>query len=397
MSEVAETRRSFEALRVIDVDTHLTEPADLWTARAPRGFEERVPHMVDFDDGPHWVVDGVDMGFASASSVVKRDGSKQPGTEFIGWGRDLVHVSSYDMAARLEMMDSLGIYAQILYPNFAGFGSQRFAAVEDPELKLLCVTLYNDAMAEIQENSGGRLFPMALMPWWDVEATLAEVERSHGLGLRGVVQCNAPHSRGAPDLGEAAWDPFWSRCSDLGLPVNFHIGASEDSMEWYGNSPWPSQGDQQKLAIGSALIYVENARVLSNLIYSGVLERHPELKVVSVESGIGWIPFVLEALDHQLRETAPSTRDTLSMMPSEYFRRQVYGCFWFERLAPAKLIDDVGAGNVLFETDFPHPTCLYPDSLDHVADVLQGVDPGVQRQVLQDNAAPPASATQGEW
>ncbi len=374
-------------LRVIDVDTHLSEPGDLWTSRAPVGWVDRVPQTREVDGVEHWFIDGVDMGFAGAASVVKRDGSKEPGVEFRTWGLDVVHAASHDVTARVEMMDHLGIWAQVLYPNVAGFGSQRFAAVVDPQLRILCVQIYNDAVAEIQERSDQRIFPMALIPWWDIDASVVELRRARQLGLRGVAHCNAPHVRGAPDLGERAWDPFWAACCELRMPVNFHIGASDDSMDWYGSSPWPSQGDEQKLAIGSALIYVENARVIANLIYSGVLERFPTLKVVSVESGIGWIPFILEALDHQLVETAPDSMDYLSMKPSEYFRRQIYGCFWFERLAPARLIEDIGVGNVLFETDFPHPTCLYPGSVEHALEVLGELSPGVRRRVLQDNAA----------
>jgi len=171
------------------------------------------------------------------------------------------------------------------------------------------------------------------------------------------------------------------------MPVHFHIGASQTSLSWYGNSPWPSHGDDQKLAIGSAMMYLTNARVLANLIYSGLLERNPRLKMVSVESGIGWIPFVLESLDHQVNETAPGTMDYLSMLPSEYFRRQLYACFWFEQRDVGATLERVGVDNVLFETDFPHPTCLYPDSLQHAASSLEGVSPEVVRKVLQDNAA----------
>jgi predicted TIM-barrel fold metal-dependent hydrolase len=259
--------------------------------------------------------------------------------------------------------------------------------VGDDALRLLCVTVYNDAMAGLQEESGGRLFPMGLVPWWDVDACVAETERIARIGLRGVNMTSDPQVHGFPDLGERAWDPLWDVCSDLALPVHFHIGASQTSFSWYGESPWPSHGGDQRLAIGSAMLYLTNARVLANLIYSGLLERHPQLKVVSVESGIGWIPFVLEALDHQLTETAPGTMDYLSMRPSEYFRRQMYGCYWFEKRDVAHTLEVLGHDNVLFETDFPHPTCLYPSSLEHAAEGLAGVPTDVQRKVLQDNAA----------
>jgi uncharacterized protein len=383
----ASTSHPFADLRVIDADTHLTEPHDLWTARAPRTFADRVPRVEMVDGYEAWTVDGVFLSRASASSVVRRDGERCRGSDFIRWVFDDAHPAAYDVPTRLDVMDELGIWAQVVYPNIAGFGGQRFADVSDEALRLLCVTIYNDAMVEMQEASGGRLFPMGLLPWWDVDASVAEAVRIAGLGLRGVNTTSDPQLHGLPDLAERAWDPLWEVCSDLALPVHFHIGASETSFSWFGSSPWPSYHGDQKLAIGSAMMYLTNARVLANIIYSGMLERFPHLAIVSVESGIGWIPFVLESLDHQIAETAPGTMDYLSMAPSEYFRRQMYACYWFEQADVGHTLERLGADHVLFETDFPHPTCLYPDSLSHAAKGLAGVAPDVQRKVLQDNAA----------
>jgi predicted TIM-barrel fold metal-dependent hydrolase len=374
-------------LRVIDADTHLTEPHDLWTQRAPRAYQDRVPRVVEVDGQPMWVVDDVPMQRASASSVVHKDGSRSLGTAFIGWTFDDAHPAAYDVGSRLAVMDEIGIYAQIVYPNAAGFGGQRFGAIGDPVLKNLCATLYNDAMVEMQEEGGGRLFPMALLPWWDIDASVAEAQRAAALGLRGVNMTSDPQQGGAPDLASRAWDPLWEVCADLGLPVNFHIGASETSLAWFGSSPWPSQGDDQKLAIGSAMMYLTNARVIANLIYSGLLERHPTLRFVSVESGIGWIPFVLEALTHQRGELPPNVLDYMTLSPAEYFRRQIYACFWFEKQDVTHTLELIGSDNILFETDFPHPTCLYPDSLSAAEAGLSQLDPAVRQKVLQDNAA----------
>jgi predicted TIM-barrel fold metal-dependent hydrolase len=279
------------------------------------------------------------------------------------------------------------VWAQILYPNAAGFGAQQFGQVSDPELRRLCATLFNDAMAEIQEESGDRLLPMALMPWWDIEASVAEAVRSAERGLRGINMCSDPQNVGLPDLGDRAWDPLWEVCADQHLPVNFHIGASETSLTWFGTSPWPSQDDERRLAIGSAMMYLSNARVLANLIFSGVLERFPALQVVSVESGVGWIPSFLEALDYQQTESAPHSVDILSMKPSDYFRRQMFGCFWFEHGSVPAAIDALGADRILFETDYPHPTCLYPDPLTYVASLEPLIGEENLRKVVQDNAA----------
>jgi uncharacterized protein len=374
-------------LHIIDVDAHITEPPDLWTRNAPAAYADRVPRVVDIDGSAMWSIDGVILGRAMGSSVVRKNREKVPGMGFMSWGPDEIDESSYDMERRVQVLDDLGLWAQILYPNTAGFGAQKFGEVADTELRLLCATLYNDAMVEIQEESNGRLLPMALMPWWDLDASVAEVHRAATNGLHGVNICSDPQTRGAPELGQPEWDPFWAACAEHDLSVNFHIGASETSMSWFGTSPWPSLDEDRKLAIGSAMMYLSNARIIANLVFSGVLERFPTVKFVSVESGIGWIPFFLESLDYQLHESAPQAVDELSMEPSEYFRRQVYGCFWFEARSLPSVIDALGETQVMFETDYPHPTCLYPDPITWVDNALAGMPDDTKRRVLQDNAA----------
>jgi predicted TIM-barrel fold metal-dependent hydrolase len=383
-------RRAEDRLRsykVIDVDAHITERADLWTSRAPAKYAERVPRVVTTERGLLWSVDGILLGRALGASVIGRGRTKVPGTSFLGWSPDESDPSSYDMTERLSVMDEMGVWAQILYPNAAGFGAQQFGQVSDPELRRLCATLFNDAMAEIQQESGDRLLPMALMPWWDIDASVAEATRAAQQGFRGINMCSDPQNAGLPDLGDRAWDPLWEVCADQHLPVNFHIGASETSLTWFGTSPWPTQDDERRLAIGSAMMYLSNARVLANLIFSGVLERHPTLQIVSVESGVGWIPSFLEALDYQQTESAPHSVDTLSLKPSDYFRRQMYGCFWFEHESVPAAIEALGVERILFETDYPHPTCLYPDPLAHVAALEPRIGEDNLRKLVQDNAA----------
>jgi predicted TIM-barrel fold metal-dependent hydrolase len=136
------------------------------------------------------------------------------------------------------------------------------------------------------------------------------------------------------------------------------------------------------------MLYLNNAAVLGNLIYAGVLERHPTLQIVSVESGVGWIPFFMHALDYQIGEMAPATAASLSMAPSEYFRRQVHSCFWFERRGIEEVIAAIGHEHVMFETDFPHPTCTYPNGLAFAAEALAGIDDeDVVRDLMGGNAA----------
>src|SRR5580700_4989305 len=133
-SSTGSGRDSLAGIKVIDVDTHLSEPYTLWTARASGKWKDRVPQVKTVDDKRQWVIDGKTvMGPVSAVSCVSADGEKSRGIEFFKWALEDVHAGSYDVKPRLEFMDGEGIWAQILYPNLLGFGGQR-AASFDPDL-----------------------------------------------------------------------------------------------------------------------------------------------------------------------------------------------------------------------------------------------------------------------
>jgi uncharacterized protein len=391
MTDIATRTRARDMLadiRVIDVDTHFSEPLDLWTSRAPARYKDRVPQMKETGGQFVWTIEGdLSMGNPCASSVIAPNGGKAKGLEFMGWRVGDVHPGCSQTKARLKVMDESGIWAQIVYPNVLGFGGQGPSAKVDPGLRLVCTQIYNDAAAEMQADSGGRLLPMALLPWWDVHLSVAEAERCRAMGMRGVNINSDPHRHGMPDLSGDYWTPLWEYCSDAGLPVNFHIGASDASTSWFADSSWPSLTPETKLALGSTMLFLSNARVLANLIASGLLERFPRLNFVSVESGIGWIPFILEALDYSIRESGAGASGALSMAPIDYFRRQVYACFWFEHHDLVAQVRRVGVDNVMFETDFPHPTCLYPDPLERGAGVLAEFTAEERRKVFSANAA----------
>jgi uncharacterized protein len=380
---------ALDGLRVIDADTHLTEAHDLWTSRAPAEYKDRVPSVKEIDGRPMWVVDGAQLGFAGGGGVIDREGGKGRALEALyEWTIDKIHVGAYDPKARIEVMDDSGIWAQVCFPNSIGLGGQGISSVVlDPKLRLLCVEIYNDAMAEVQAESNLRLLPMPVLPAWDVDACVREANRVADLGLRGVNMTSDPQDLGAPDLANRAWDAVWEVCAERHLPVHFHIGASLTTMTYFGTYPWESQNEDTKLAIGGTLLFIGNARVVANIILSGMLDRHPTLQMVSVESGVGWIPFILEALDYEMSENAPKELDKLSMLPSEYFKRQLFATFWFEKNNVPALIASVGEDNILFETDFPHPTCLYPKPLDTVAEKMSTLTPEVQRKILGENAA----------
>jgi uncharacterized protein len=279
----------------------------------------------------------------------------------------------------------------VLYPNSIGLGGQGLATqVDDPVLRRLCVEIYNDAAAELQDWSNARFLPMPVLPAWSIDDCVREAKRCKELGLRGVNMTSDPQDTGSsPDLANRAWDPLWEVCADLDLPVHFHIGASLTAMNFYGNYFWPSQHEFVKPAIGGSMLFINNARVVINTIYAGIFDRHPELQMVSVESGIGWLPFMLETMDYELLENAPVQAAELSRKPSEYFKDHWYATFWFENSHNALpwLIDVVGEDRILFETDFPHPTCLYPTPLDSMAEKMSTLPVETRRKIMGENAA----------
>ncbi len=394
----------FANLKVIDVDTHFCEPYDLWTSRVPAAYKDQVPRVervpvpndqrfAGFITGGQteidaWVI-GQQKDFLITSSpicVIERNGRKRLSADYSSLRQDTVDPGAYDAKARVEVMDSMGVHAQIMYPNVAGGGANFFKKI-DNKVKTLVVNVFNDAMAEFQSTSGDRVFPMAVLPWWDAEASVKEVERAHGMGMRGVVTTSDPHTLGIPHLGSPEWEPVWEVCQDLEMPVNFHIGSSELGIQVYTNASWPGVGPEVAMSLGSAALFQDNARVIGNLIYHGVPERFPRLKFVSVESGLSWIPFYLETLDHQAVETAPNELSHLTMKPSDYFRRNFYCSFWFESALVKAATDFLGDHCVMFETDYPHPTCLYPNGRQSLKKTLSDVSDETMRKIVQDNAA----------
>jgi predicted TIM-barrel fold metal-dependent hydrolase len=209
---------------------------------------------------------------------------KIKGSDFIRWPLTEVSPAASFVQPRLEIMDEVGIWAQIVYPNAVGFGGQRFAQIDDPQLRLLCLTIWNDAMAEMQEESGGRVNGMGIVPWWDRDTAIAEIERIHGLGLHGVNTNADPQNQGMPDLSDPYFQPMWEACADLGLPVNFHIGASVSQASYSGTSPWPSLSNDEA---GARLVDAHHIAVITEPVYSGVLDRPRGSRKFSADGSAG--------------------------------------------------------------------------------------------------------------
>jgi len=373
---------------VIDCDTHITEPPDLFTSRLPEKWQEQAPRIHRNPDT------GLEMWTVGDGGPITPVGH----SAVAGWPEpfpaapssfDECPKASHDPHARLDYMDSLGIWAMALYPNVGGFGSQVFLDLKDPELMLACVRAYNDFLTDWCAPAPERFIPITALPFWDVQASVAEIERCAALGHKGVLFTGEPHSHGMPVLANPHWTPLWECAEANRLPISFHIGAGN----FAGEAFWTPERIQHYGPGGvnsmfTTGLFLDNAKQIVDLLFSGILPRHPDLKFVSVESGIGFIPFLLEAADHTFEYGQVSKqRPEFTMKPSEYFERQVYGCYFFEEYAPNRLLDKIPPDNVLFETDYPHPVCLYGNVREKIDAGLREATPTNRRKLLFDNAA----------
>ncbi len=371
---------------VIDADAHISEPPGLFRDRVPSRMRDRVPYIGRGEDGHDvWILNGEPFHHVGISA--HGAGWKEPLPSTPATFEDM-NPAAYDAKARLEYMDSVGIWAQVLYPNVAGFGAQRFLQMEDPEVMLACVRAYNDFQTEWVCEDPNRLLAVTALPFWDIDATVAEVVRCAEMGHRALLFSGEPNRFGFPVLGSPHWDPLWSVASETELSISFHIGGADAkagvSVERIADHGFPSA-----FGYGTVSMLLGNGMQIGDLLLSGVLPRFQRAKFVSVESGVGFIPFVLEVVDYAFKEGGGlNDRGPFEELPSHYFKDQVFGCAFFEDLGRPGLVDQVGVGNILFETDLPHPLCLYGQgTVDKLNSYLNALDELTRLHVTWSNAA----------
>jgi predicted TIM-barrel fold metal-dependent hydrolase len=272
---------------IIDSDTHVTEVADLWTSRVPAKLKDRVPR-VEWDEEKQEQAWYIGDEWINSVGITAIAGYKDPYPAHPATYED-AHPGSYDAHARLKYMDEFGIWAMVLYPNVGGFGNQVFGRLDDDEAKLACVRAYNDFLIDWSSADSRRLLPIMTLPYWDVEAAVKEIERCAGAGHRGVLFTGEPQSFGLPILGHRHWDPIWAAAQDANLPVSFHIGSGDFGDEW-SEERVEVEGYAATSARAGAKIFMTNGAHVLDLLFSGVLERFPKRRFVSVESGVGWLP-----------------------------------------------------------------------------------------------------------
>jgi predicted TIM-barrel fold metal-dependent hydrolase len=349
------------AARIISADDHMdlnVLPPDLFTARVSAALRDSVPRVVDGADGPVWALGDAVLGPSGRRGkglVDENDPGYRPGRP----------------DERLADMDLDGVYCQVVYGPPLGL------PIPDLDVRAACMRAYNDWAADFNATSPDRLVVLALLPSHAPDVARDELTRVAELGHRGAILDLLVSDEPA---FEDSWEGFWATANELALPISFHLGKGMHSIVVKPGS-W-------RMPAGVAVSPMQLDEMLTGMIFSGLLERYPNVRVVFGEAGLGWIPYLLERLDHEHEKYRDLVHDVvLPFPPREYFRRQVFLTYEDDKLG-IELLPHIGAGNVLWASDYPHGDSTWPHSLEAIAaSGLGQLDEESRARILWDNAA----------
>jgi predicted TIM-barrel fold metal-dependent hydrolase len=356
--------------RILSADSHVIEPADVWTSRIDRRFLDRAPRVVKQAGnrtGDFFVAEGLRpfpvAGFAVAGVDPKEFGSAMAA------GYPGVRPSAWDPTLRIADQERDGVAGEVLYPSLG----MRLFQLEDGALRAASFCAYNDWLADYCAGAPKRLAGVAMVSLDEIGEGVAELNRVAKKRLRGaMIWGAAPSERPYHDR---AYDPFWAAAQDLGLPLSLHI-----LTERRGGSDFTS------VMRGYPSLHHSVERSLADLIFGGVLERYPRLRLVSVENDIGWIAHFIQRMDHSYEKYRYLESGAIPNPPSFYFRRQVSATFQDDRVGVLTR-EFIGVGSLMWASDFPHSDSTWPHSREVIARDFEGVPESEVRMMVSENAA----------
>jgi predicted TIM-barrel fold metal-dependent hydrolase len=361
--------------KIISVDDHVIEHPRVFLDRLPAKDADIAPRIEKLPDGNDtWIYEGRQSGNFALNAVA----GKHP-REF---GMDPRSYSDmlpgcYDIAERIKDMDIDGVWAQLCFPNFGGFAGSTFYAAKDKDLAVRCIKAYNDfILDEWCAYAPDRQIPLIMVPFWDVEASVKEVERTAAKGARSVTFLEAPHRVGLPSYHTDHWDPLLRVCEEAELPLSVHFGSGGMPL---GLAP---DGD---MFIGIALFGINSMMAAVDLMMSPVFYKFPNIKFALSEGGIGWMPYLLERTDYSWGRHKYWCNVNAEQVPSELFRKHIYGCFIFDD-AGIEQRHRIGVDNILFEGDYPHSDSNWPHTRKLLTESLANVPDDEARKIVELNA-----------
>ena len=363
---------------IVDADAHVQEPPHLWIERAPARLKDRAPRVEHRDNGDWWVFDDgkaaqpLGLTASAGRSVVeyRRDGVRH----------DELRPGMSEPKPRLADLDADGVYAQVLYPSVTLAGAKTYS--DDAELQKFCVRSYNEWITEFCAGGAGRLFAQAIVPTTGIDDAVAELEWAIEHDHRGVVISRFPN--GDFDV-EPEDHRFFGLAEESGMPVAVHIGSFLKSNP---NHKWRSPDDLRYLGdTGASKSGGHTLPVACDILFSGIFEEFPELKVVLVESNIGWIPTMLEQCDDMFLRYRWFTGavEKMSKMPSEIFLRNFYATFMLDT-AGLELRHHLNLDHIMWSTDYPHSGTDWPNSRVTMDRQFRGLPLEHVRKFVHSNA-----------
>ena len=358
-------------MALISADSHVLEPADLWTERIERSFRDRAPRVVAEAGGmvgDLFVCENLRPIPVAGLAVAGVDPRDYP--EKMAGGYRGVRPSGWDPAERVKDQDADGVVAEVLYTSLG----MLLYGIEDGALRAASFRAYNDWLAEFCRHAPRRFAGIALLPLDDVEVGVRELERAAKMGLRGGMIWGDPPSDRPYD--SPAWEPLWSASEAARMPLSLHILTGRQ-----GSGVGPS------IMRGYPGLHHPIERSLTALIFAGVLERHPGLALVSAENDVGWIAHYVQRLDHAYHkyrylEPAP----VIPEPPSFYFRRQVHATFQEDPIG-VRTRDAIGVECLMWASDFPHSDSTWPRSREVVARDFAGLPRAETEAIVAGNCA----------
>jgi len=350
---------------MISVDDHISEPPDMFKNHLSGQALATAPKLCTLDNGTnYWEYQGLKMPSVGLNAVVGRP-AEEYGME--PTSLDQLRKGCHDSRARVDDMNANGIAASLNFGSFPGFDGGRFHKVADKALALVHLRGYNDW--HIDEWCGthpGRFIPCALLPTWDMKATVDEIARIAGKGCTAVSLNENPTVQGLPSIHNPYWEPLWKAIVAHDMAICLHIGA--------GN-PAPHASMETPIEAWITTMPMSIATGAADWLNLQALHRYPNMKIALSEGGIGWIPYFLERADFSHSRHKAWTHSPLgNMKPSEIFRRHFMTCFIDDAFG-LKNLDALNEDMVAYECDYPHSDSLWPEapeflwkSLQHLTD-----------------------------
>jgi predicted TIM-barrel fold metal-dependent hydrolase len=335
---------------LVSVDDHVCEPPDMWDDVLPEKWKSRAPRLVSREDGSDvWVFEGRQIPNVGLNAVAGRP-PEEYGLEPTALSQ--LRKGCYDVDARVEDMNANGVLGSLCFPSVPGFCGELFARQDDKEMARVMIQAYNDWHIDAWCGAQpGRFIPLAIPMMWDPKLLADEVRRVAKKGCHAISFADTPKGLGYPSLHNECWEPFWKACADEGTVICMHIGSGT------GMALEDPEAPIEIMITGTPISLFG---VATELVFSDMLRRYPDLKIALSEGGIGWIPYFLERCDYVYEHHRAWThQDFGGKKPSDLFREHIVTCF-IDDDAGVRNRHLIGIDTLTWECDYPHSDSTWP-------------------------------------